>query len=82
MENSLVISQFIDPREGPTRSTATPRPRTTTEPGSLAELYRLCRENRIYDVERWIAAGHPLQMAAGSDRKGQITSALEIALDT
>jgi hypothetical protein len=81
LENSKMTSQFIDPREGPTKSKATPCPRTTTEPGLLAELHPLCRENRIYDVERWIAAEHPLQMAAGSDRKGQTTSALEIALD-
>jgi len=75
-------SQFVDPREGPTRSKATPRARTTTEAASLAELHRLCRENRIYDVERWIAAENPLQIAAASEQKGQTTSALEIALET
>jgi hypothetical protein len=32
-------------------------------------------------VERWIAAGNPLQIAVGSEPKGQATSALEIALE-
>src|SRR5579863_7187898 len=76
-----MATQFVDPREGPTKSNAGAPPRTTVEPSALTELHRLCRENRIYDVERWIAAGNPLQMAAGSERKGQTSSALEIALD-
>jgi hypothetical protein len=79
--NSNVTSQFVDPRESPLKSKATVSARTTDEPTALTELHRLCRENRIYDVERWIAAGNPLQMAAGSERKGQTTSALEIALE-
>jgi hypothetical protein len=32
-------------------------------------------------VECWIAAGNPQEMAAGSERNGQTTSALEIALE-
>jgi hypothetical protein len=79
--NSNVTSQFVDPRESPLKSRATVSARTTTEPTALTELHRLCRENRIYDVERWIAAGNPLQIAAALERKGQTTSALEIALE-
>ena len=80
-DNSDATSRFVDPRESPFKSTERVLPRTTTEPTALTELHRLCRENRIYDVERWIAARNPLQMAAGLERKGQSTSALEIALE-
>jgi ankyrin repeat protein len=79
--NSNVTSQFVDPRESPLKSKATVSARTTTEPTALTELHRMCRENRIYDVERWIASGTPLQIAAASEWKGQTTSALEIALE-
>src|SRR5262249_8423807 len=44
---------------------------------------RLCREGRLYDVERWIQAGLPLQVAQGTRVKGRhLTSALEIALES
>ena len=43
---------FIDPRDNPTPGTNRPPARTTTEPEDLAELHRLCREGRVYDVER------------------------------
>jgi hypothetical protein len=48
----------------------------------LEELHRLCRLGRLYDVERWIRAGRPLQLAAGSPaERRRHRSALEIALD-
>jgi hypothetical protein len=40
------------------------RPRALAE--SLEEvrfLHELCRQGRLYDVERWIAEGKPLQLA-------------------
>ncbi|MFC1628855.1 type I restriction enzyme endonuclease domain-containing protein [Gemmatimonadota bacterium] len=37
----------------------------TSDPASLAELHRFCGEGRLYDVDRWIAAGNPLQLAEG-----------------
>jgi hypothetical protein len=54
------MPRFVDLGKGPSKSEAPPHPWTTAEPGDLAELHRLCRESRIYDVERWIAAGNPL----------------------
>src|SRR5271170_3291859 len=76
------MEKFIDPRTDPVRSEATPSVRTTAEPEGLAELHRLCRENRIYDIERWIQAGGPLQAGEGTVvRQRRVSSALEIALD-
>lgn len=47
----------------------------------LTELHRLCREGRLYDVERWIQDGRPLQLAKGVQvKRRRTTSALEIAL--
>ena len=57
------MTQFVDPRSDPDPKAPKPPPRTTTDPDELAELHRLCREGRLYDVERWIRAGKPLQMA-------------------
>ncbi len=54
----------------------------TSEPEKLAELHRLCREGRLYDVERWIKFGRPLQLAPGTPvRPRPRSSALEIALE-
>ena len=42
----------------------------------------MCREGRLYDVERWIADGKPLQPAPGAIRKGtRPKTALQIALE-
>lgn len=75
---------FIDPRgelEAPSLS-RTPCARTTPDPDALTELHQLCRAGRLYDVERWIKDGRPLQLADGITVKGRrLTSALEIALD-
>jgi hypothetical protein len=75
-------SGFVDPRTHPKPSPLTPAPRTTNDPAELNELHRLCREGRLYDVERWIRSRLPLQVARGVTVKGRrLTSALEIALE-
>jgi hypothetical protein len=49
----------------------------------VSPLHRLCREGRVYDVERWIADGKPLQLAPQAIRKGtRPKTALQIALET
>jgi len=54
-----------------------------SDPASLAELHRFCREGRLYDVERWITAGNPLQLAEEIRPKGRrTTSALRISLES
>src|SRR5260221_10311750 len=75
-------SSFIDPREYPSRPDYPLPARTTSELKALAELHRLSRENRIYEVERWIKDGKPLQTIPGEPQKGQMTSAMEIALES
>jgi hypothetical protein len=32
-------------------------------PEDLRVLHQLCRDGRLYDVERWVAEGKPLQVA-------------------
>jgi len=42
----------------------------------------MCREGRLYDVERWIAEGKPLQLSPEAIRKGtRPKTALQIALE-
>lgn len=73
---------FIDPRADPKPTGTSEPPRTTMDPKGLAELHQLCRAGRLYDVERWIRDGRPLQLADGIIVKGRrLTSALEITLD-
>jgi hypothetical protein len=75
------MNAFIDPRNDPAPRANKPPARSTTEAEELAELYRLCREGRLYEVERWIRAGRPVQIAQGAPVKHtRVTSALEIAV--
>jgi hypothetical protein len=49
----------------------------------LRPLHQLCRDGRLYEVERWIAEGQPLQLAPEAIHKSaRPKTALEIALDT
>jgi ankyrin repeat protein len=52
-------------------------------PEDLRILHQLCRDGRLYDVERWIAGGKPLQVTPESIRKGtRPKTALQIALES
>ena len=76
-------SSFIDPRTHPSPSAPKPSPRTTTDPARLADLERLCRAGRLYDVEDWIRRGEPLQLAPGITQRGRrVSSAMDVAMDT
>ena len=74
---------FVDPRTSPDPLAPKPPARFTKDANELQELHQLCREGRIYDVERWIQAGRPLQLPAGVpiDRRRRFRTALEIAFD-
>ncbi len=51
-------------------------------PEDVRALHQLCREGRLYEVERWIADGKPLQLAPEAIRKGtRPKTALQIALE-
>jgi hypothetical protein len=58
--------------------------RTLSEsPDDTRVLHQLCRQGRLYDVERWIVEGKPLQVAPGGIPKGtRPKTALQIALET
>ncbi|MDP1948249.1 MAG: hypothetical protein Q8L77_12205 [Nitrospirota bacterium] len=46
-------------------------------------LHQLCRDGRLYEVERWIAEGKPIQVAPQTIPKGtRPKTALQIALET
>jgi len=52
-------------------------------PEDIRALHQMCREGRLYDVERWIAEGKPLQLAREAIRKGaRPKTALQIALES
>ena len=46
----------------------------------MEELHRFCLNGRLYDVERWIQAGRPMQLAA-DEQSSRFRTALEIALE-
>jgi hypothetical protein len=78
----MATSGFVDPRNDPKPPDPRPCARTTDDPGELIELHRLCHGGLLYDVEKWIRDGRPLQAAKGVTTKGRrISSALEIGLE-
>jgi ankyrin repeat protein len=49
----------------------------------IADLHHMCRQGRLYDVERWAEQGRPLQLAPEAIVKGtRSKTALQIALET
>ena len=75
-------AQFVDPRANPEPRASRSAARLTAAAAELEELHRLCRLGCLYDVERWIRAGRPLQLAASSSaERRRHRTALEIALD-
>ncbi len=57
------MATFVDPRSESFASTKIPSLRLALAPGALTELHRLCRDNRLYDIERWIQMDRPLQLS-------------------
>lgn len=76
------MNAFIDPR-GPLNLLADrPVARLTEEPDDLSVLCQLSVEGRLYEVERWIQTGHPLQLAVDqSPGRSRWRSPLRIALE-
>jgi hypothetical protein len=57
------LSSWVDPRTDPRPpSCVEPRP-VAKDFAEVAALHELCKQGRIQDVERWIQAGKPLQLA-------------------
>lgn len=71
---------FVDPRTAPQPSSPSRAPRTTSDPADVEELHLLCKQGRLYEVERWIAEGRPLQLAGETSHGRRRRTTLEIAL--
>lgn len=79
----MPVSAFVDPRTDPAPEPVRPSARLAEQSDDLLELCRLCREGRLYEVERWIQGGRPVQLAKGTARSGRRWhSPLRIALDS
>lgn len=75
------MSEFIDPRRQRVARQNVVRREPTDHFKPLTELHQLCRAGRLYDVERWIQAGRPIQVHPSAiPHRGRTSSALEIAL--
>lgn len=78
------MNDFIDLRTNPAPDDYNPSVRLTTEPDDIANLHQLCRDGRLYDVERWIQAGRSLQLTEelATDPRRRFKSPIQIALET
>ena len=56
---------FIDPRDNPHPEAGRTPSRLINNPEALKGLHRLCSECRLYEVEKWIRSGEPLQVSPG-----------------
>jgi hypothetical protein len=74
------MAEFVDPRSNPE-----PPARVSREPAAhgeeLRELVQLCSAGRVYDVERWIQEGRPLQASTYQrPRRASVVSPLLAAI--
>src|SRR3989442_8509554 len=74
------MNEFVDPRWNPE-----PPARVSREPAAhgdeLRELIQLCLAGRVYDVERWIQGGQPIQaLTYKRPRKASVVSPLRTAI--
>jgi len=58
-------TNWVDPRSNPKPPAVGCPARVAENPDEISELLELCRKGRIYAVERWIAAGRPIQVRYG-----------------
>lgn len=76
------MGTFLDPRSDPSPERVAPAIRVTDDPDELEKVHDLCREGRLYAVERWIKDRRPLQLVEGRPPgQRRFTSALKIALE-
>lgn len=68
---------FVDPRSSP--QPPSPQRPLAEDASAITALVQLCREGRIYAVERWIKDGKPLWT---SNRAPRVHSPLRVAIDT
>jgi hypothetical protein len=77
------VSSTADPIPGLVAQAATgARPLFSTR-DELRPFLALCREGRLYEVERWLADGRPVQLDPEAIRRGyRPPSALEVAIES
>src|SRR6266566_3580740 len=76
------MTAFVDPRQHPD-----PPSPVSREPAAygeeLRELVQLCRAGRVYDVERWIQEGRPIQARSyKTPKKPEVETPLRAAVRT
>ncbi len=74
---------WVDPRSDPKPTKTPQRQRVTGDEAAIIDLMNLCKQGRVYEVERWVRAGKPLQVRLeekGPWRRPQ--TPLRIAIDT
>ena len=71
---------WVDPRQNP-KPPAPPTPcEPAADPEKIAELLAFCRSGRIYEIERWIINGNPLQATHYDIPRKRFESPIEIAI--
>jgi hypothetical protein len=73
---------FVDPRTDPHPPFVRQRPEPTHDSNELADLVRLCRAGRIYEVERWIESGKPIHADNYRVANRRVQSPLKVAIQT
>ena len=75
------MTTFVDPRTDPSPPATVAR-ELAAHADDVAELVQFCKAGRVYDVERWLQAGRPVQVSLEVPRKGQRKrSALEVSIE-
>ncbi len=78
-----VSSVFVDPRTQPDPRVPRPPARFATDVEERNDLHLLCRVGQLYELERLIQDGRPLQIPPGPaiDRRWRFRPALETTLE-
>lgn len=81
---SLGEPPWVDPREHPDPPLRLPPRPPSPDATGLIDLVRLCREGRVYEVEKWIRDGTPIQALdyRHGARSHRLDSPLRVAIET
>ena len=72
-----------DPQEAPPDASGGSERPLARSRDEIRPFLQLCREGRLYEVERWLAEGRPAQLDPDAIRKGyRPPSSLEVAIET
>lgn len=76
------MTTFVDPRSDP-EPPAQVSANTATQGEELRELVHLCLAGHVYDVERWIQNGRPIQaLTYKRPKKAAVVSPMRAAIRT